>query len=585
MILQALYDYYHRKAADPASQIAPEGWERKELPFLVVIDEEGKFKALQDTREGEGKKRRSGRFLVPQGEKRANNIKACLLWDNVEYALGANPRGRNDVVERHEAFKNKIQEDLKSFCSDMPIKAVLDFLENDPIKQIEGNANSAEAWKEAQGSNAFVSFRLDGSEDATICDTLRRKLSEQNRNLSEQTTSPGTQRMGLCLVTGKTAPIARLHPSIKGVWGTNTSGAALVSFNLPAFASYGKQQNYNAPLGASASFAYTTALNLLLGKDSQNKTSVGDATTVFWAQQRPAVEKYDMEQDFAWYVADPPKDDPDKGVRAVKALYKATKEGHLPSGSDDRFYVLSLAPNAARIAVRFWRTGTVQGMAEKITKHFDDVAIICGPKEPEYLTLNQMLRATALEYKMDNVPPNMAGMVMASILDGTPYPRTLLQQCVRRVRAERQVNRTRAAILKGCLNRSAKNMNREVLLVGLDRTNGNIGYRLGRLFAVLEKIQEEANPGINATIRDRFYGAASSSPVAVFSQLLKLKNHHLSKLSSPGRRVNFEKKLGDIFDGINEFPAHLSLDEQAYFAVGYYHQRQDFFGNSEKNAE
>ena len=577
MILQALYDYYQRKAADQASQIAPEGWEWKELPFLVVIDKEGKFKALQDTREGEGKKRRPRRFLVPQGEKRTVGIKAFLLWDNVEYALGANPRERDDVAKRHEAFKNKIQEDLKSFCSDMPVKAVLDFLENDPVKQIVGDTNSAEAWKEALEGNAFVTFRIDGSPDATVFDALRDKLYGKAKG-------NGSGAGSRCLVTGETTPISQLHPSIKGVWGTNTSGAALVSFNLSAFTSYGKQQNHNAPLGESASFAYTTALNLLLGKDSQNKTSVGDATTVFWAQ-RPAAEKYDMEQDFAWYVADPPKDDPDKGVRAVKALYAAARAGNLPSGSDDRFYVLGLAPNAARIAVRFWRTGTVQGMAEKITKHFDDMAITHSPKEPEYLTLNQMLRATALEYKMDNVPPNMAGMVMASILDGTPYPRTLLQQCVRRVRAERQVNRTRAAILKGCLNRSAKNMNREVLLVGLDRTNGNIGYRLGRLFAVLEKIQEEANPGINATIRDRFYGAASSSPVAVFSQLLKLKNHHLSKLGNPGRRVNFEKELGDIFNGINKFPAHLLLDEQAYFAVGYYHQRQDFFGNSAKDAE
>ena len=577
MILQALYNYYLRKAADPTSQIAPEGWEWKEIPFLVVIDEEGHFRALQDTREGEGKKRRSKKFLVLQGEKRTVGIKAFLLWDNVEYALGANPRERNDVAERHDAFKKRIREELGSFAGVAPVKAVLAFLETDPLGQIEGDPNGQEAWKEALESNAFVTFRIDGSSDTTVFDALRDKISGQK----EETVSGERAR---CLVTGKKTSIARLHPAIKGVWGTNTSGGALISFNLSAFASYGKQQNYNAPLGETASFSYTTALNLLLGKDSQNKTSVGDATTVFWAQ-KPAVEQYDMEQDFAWYVADPPKDDPDKGVRAVKALFAAARSGSLPSGSDDRFYVLGLSPNAARISVRFWRTGTVREMAEKITKHFTDVEIVYGPKEPEFLTLNQMLRATALEYKMDNVPPNMAGMVMASILDGTPYPRTLLQQCVRRVRAEQHVHRARAAILKGCLNRSAKNSNREVLLVGLDRTNGNIGYRLGRMFAVLEKIQEEANPGINATIRDRFYGAASSSPVAVFSQLLKLKNHHLSKLSNPGRRVNFEKELGEIFDGVDTFPPHLVLDDQAYFAVGYYHQRQDFFSKASGNAE
>ena len=117
--------------------------------------------------------------------------------------------------------------------------------------------------------------------------------------------------------------------------------------------------------------------------------------------------------------------------------------------------------------------------------------------------------------------------------------------------------------------------------MALDVTNTNPGYRLGRLFAVLEKIQEEASPGINATIRDRFYGSASGTPVAAFPHLMKLKNHHLAKLENRGRAVNLEKIVGEIMDGLDDFPTHLSLQDQGRFAVGYYHQRQDFFKKNE----
>jgi len=251
----------------------------------------------------------------------------------------------------------------------------------------------------------------------------------------------------------------------------------------------------------------------------------------------------------------------------------------LPQVEDNSFYVLGLAPNAARISVRFWKTGTIRDFAEKIYRHFQDLEIIRPVQDRyEFLSLYQILGATVLEYKVDKIPPNLAGAVVVSILDGSPYPRTLLQQCVRRIRAEQHVNRARAAILKACINRFNRihNPQTKEVLVSLDRINTDTGYRVGRLFAVLEKIQEEANPGINTTIRDRFYGAASATPVTVFPQLLKLKNHHLPKLS-PGRKINMEKEIQDIIGEMKGFPSHMTLDQQAMFAIGYYHQRQDFF--------
>lgn len=580
MILQALYSYYQRLASVPERNIAPEGFEWKEIPFVIAIDENGRFRSLEDTREGEGRSRRAHRFLVPQARKRTGNIKPNLLWDNVEYALGANPRNRGDVQERHAAFKRHLGEQVGHLSGQPPVKAVIGFLESDPVRQIVSQPEYGIIWKELFEGNQNLTFKLDGDPNPSIPEAIHPHLLD----IVKGEKGPD----GFCLVTGHKDEIARLHPPIKGVRGSNTSGAAVVSFNLPAFESFGRSQNFNAPVGQKAAFAYTTAMNRLLEKDSQNKTGVADTTILFWSEKESQRNEYDLEKDFSWFFADPPKDDPDRGIRAVRALYEAVYSGKMPKDEGIRFNILGLAPNAARIAIRFWRTGPVGQFGDRILRHFNDLDIGRGKKNPEFLPLNHILRATALEFKIGNVPPNLPGAVVEAILDGTPYPATLFHQCLRRIRAERNVNRTRAAIVKACINRSIRFRNpleKEELTVSLDRANQSPGYRLGRLFAVLEKIQEEASPGINATIRDRFYGAASSNPVAVFPQLLKLKNHHLGKIENPGRKVNLEKQLGEIFSGLVDFPSHLPMEEQGRFAIGYYHQRQAFFEKTPQQDE
>jgi CRISPR-associated protein Csd1 len=571
MILQALYEYYQRKAADPESNIAPEGFEWKEIPFVIVIDKEGNFVALEDTREGDGKKKKAKPFLVPAAEKKTVGVKANLLWDNIEYALGANPRERNDIDNRKGAFMSRLKETFTDDASASLVAPLVLFLQNDPVTQITKKEAENELWKEMFDNNANVIFRVLGSQDATLCDTMKPYMLK-NFNLEEG---------DICLISGLRAPIARLNASIKGVRGAQSSGAALVSFNLKAFESYGKTQNYNAPMGEPAAFAYTTVLNMMLGKDSKNKVQAGDATTVFWAQ-KPTV----FEDIFSSFFAFPPKDDPDTDVRAVKALYDGVFTGHTGSDSQTRFYVLGLAPNAARISVRFWHEGVVQDFAEKIRQHFDDLKIIRSPKDTGRFALFWILSAMALENKADNVPPNLSGQIVQAVLTGSLYPATMLQQTIRRVRATRDVTRMQAGILKAYLNRYYRihSTKEKEITVALDTANNNPGYRLGRLFAVLEKVQEEANPGLNTTIRDRFYGAASSSPVTVFPQLLKLKNHHLAKLENVGRKVNFERMLAEIFDGIgSDMPSHLAMEDQSRFAIGYYHQRQALFSSSSNN--
>jgi CRISPR-associated protein Csd1 len=575
MILQALYDYYQRKASDPDSGIAPEGFEWKEIPFVIVIDRDGNFMSLEDTREGEGKQRRAKAFLVPSAEKRTTGIKANLLWDNIEYALGANPRNRDDIDTRKQSFLNRLKTTFIDESSVSVLFPLIAFLENDPEEQINAKLSGNKLWKEAYESNANVVFRIDGSTDASLCDTLKPYLKTRADIIDDNN--------GVCLVSGEIGSIARLHASIKGVRGAQSSGAALVSFNLSPFESYGKTQNYNAPLSESAEFAYTTALNILLGKDSKNKVQVGDSTTVFWSEKQDT-----FEETFSIFFKFPSKDDPDADVRAVKALYEGVWTGHLNTDSKTRFYVLGLAPNAARISVRFWHVGTIPEFAGKIRQHFHDLEMVRPPKDEGHYSLFWLLSSMAHENKVDNVPPNLSGQIFESVVTGGPYPATMLQQTLRRIRATQDVKRIQAGILKAYLNRFHRiySTKEKEITVPLDPTNINSGYRLGRLFAVLEKIQEEANPGINATIRDRFYGAASTTPVTVFPQLLKLKNHHLSKLENAGRRVNFERMLAGVFDGIgNDMPSHLSMEDQARFAIGYYHQRQALFTKSSSSNE
>jgi CRISPR-associated protein Csd1 len=571
MILQALYDYYQRKAADPEGGIAPEGFEWKEIPFLIVINREGRFVTIQDTREGDGKNKKSKEYLVPQREKKASGIKANLLWDNAEYALGANSRGRDDISKRHAAFQARLNNDLPSDAPE--VKALMAFLVAGPVAQIQACPETKLQWKEILESNHNLTFRLEGSNYQTICETLMPQLLQR---------IGGGNSDGLCLVTGERAPIARLHASIAGVRGAQSSGASLVSFNLNAFKSFGKDQNHNAPVGEAAAFAYTTALNHLLGKDSKQKLQVGDATTIFWSERKTSLENH-----FAALFGFSQKDDPDAETLAVKALYESTFTGSLASEGDTRFFVLGLAPNAARISVRFWHQDTLVGLSKKLRRHLDDLEIVLSPKDPGHRALMHLLCSLVLDGKADNVPPNLAGTVVRAILSGGPYPQTLLHLAVRRIRAERTVTRARAAVLKAVLNRALRQRptDQKEITVSLDLANLSPGYRLGRLFAVLEKIQEDAQPGINTTIRDRFYGAASSSPASVFPQLLKLKNHHLAKLSNPSFRGAHEKRLGEIFDGIVDMPPHLAMEEQARFAIGYYHQRQTLFTKSAKSAK
>jgi CRISPR-associated protein Csd1 len=561
VILQALVEYYDRRCALDPEALPRQGWERKALPFIVEITLDGEFVQIVDTRPAEGKPRRGKEFLVPKAVVRTSGIAANLLWDNVEYALGVSGDGpAKRVADSHAAFQAEIVERFGTSPTDPHIGAVLAFLRHSPVPEMQLDPR----WDELINANPFISFRVAGTSRLVCQGQVPEAKSEA--------------RETICLVSGRSGPVARLHPAIKGIRGGNTSGTALVSYNLAAFESYGREQGDNAPISEEVAFKYTTALNDLLGASSTRRVWLGNSTYVFWAEKASAEP---LERGVAGLFSEPPRDDPDRGAQAIRDVLSAVSDGSwtaVPDGGG-RFYVLGLSPNAGRAAVRTWTVATAVEIAVRLGEHFEDLKIEKPTFAPEHPSLFRLLRSVAVQGKADNVPPNLEGDVAYAILSGTEYPLSLLAAAVRRSCADGGVTLERAALIKAVLNRHRRAAGRkeEEHKVSLDVTNPAPAYRLGRLFAALEKAQEEASPGLNATIKDRYYGAASSTPITVFPRLLDLDNHHLAKIESQGRRIWLEKLIGEIVDGIPRIPSHLSLIEQGDFAIGYYQQRQDFF--------
>jgi CRISPR-associated protein Csd1 len=590
MILQSLKEYYDRKTELPRY-----GFEKKEIGYILTLKIDGTPVRLQPTYEGEGRNRRAHSYLVPVSVKRSVGIKANLLWDNPEYALGvilkekkrSTRKTEKDVAQRvseqHAAFIKRI-DDLGKIDDD-GLEAVKLFLKKGNAEKDALLGSVGGSLNELLKEGANLSFKLEGDTDLVV---ERPDVKAAIQSLIDAPSNADT----ICLITGEKAPVEQFHTAIKGVWGAQTSGANIVSFNLDAFKSFGKDNGANAPIGKNAAFAYTTALNHLLSRDSRQRMQVGADSTVFWA-----AKDIEFEQQLPDFFGEPPKDDPDRSVRAVETLFKAAHTGaYLTDNEKTIFYVLGLAPNAARIAIHFWIVSTVAEMATHIRQHFLDIRIVHGPRDMDTLSLFRLLVSTAAQSDSKNIPPNIGGDMMRAILEGLPYPQTLLQAAIRRVRAEQSrkdknsgkslpnVTYERAALIKACINRETRHQNskkEEELQMSLDPNNTNVGYRLGRLFAALERTQIRAftsggGKEPNTTIRDRYYGAASGTPVAVFATLIRLSKHHLAKIENVGERVNIEKLFVEIMEGIGDFPTHLCLADQGRFAIGYYHQMHDF---------
>lgn len=566
MILKALYDYYNR-----CEGLTPKGLENKEIGYLIVIEPDGTFVRIESRMQD---KKTAASFVVLQSVKRSGTkFTPNYFWDNYEYVIG----GKEANIKKHNVFIHIIE----SFKSGLPenknINAISNFYKkyNDIEKVIEKDS----LYEDFHKSKKNISFLINGeckiaAEDPDIHDFVLAQKNEDNKK-------------GLCLVLGEDRSISRLHTTIKLTKDTGP----LVSFKTDrGYDSYGKEQGYNAPISEDVEFAYTTALNTMLQKGSHNKFMVGNRTFVFWASSSKEIAEEAEESLFDMLgYSDTKADNPNAKIEQVRKVFTSIYSGVLKTNLDDRFYILGLAPNSARIAVVYWSDTSLRDFAGMVIRHFNDMEIVDNTRKDKrpYMGIREMLSAVTLGGKQSDVTPNLPEAVVKSIFQGTPYPYTLFSSCIRRIRAEigdNGANRiTRIAIIKAYLNR--QNDNNKKIEVMLDKSNTNQGYLCGRLFAVLDTIQDDANR--IHSIRERYMNAASSTPASVFATILNLSSHHLENLSSEGTKVFYEKLKQEIIDKISAdgFPTHLDLQDQGRFFVGYYHQRQDFFTKKEKENE
>ena len=612
MILASLARYYRRLAAKTDDmgnpKVPPYGFSEEKIGWILVLDKEGRLKTAVPNLTAD-KKPQPKLMSVPRPEKRTSGIKPNFLWDKTAYALGV------------EANKNKAEAKEKPFTSsektfDAFKQYHLNLLQNSDDEGLQALCRFLQNWQPAH----FAAENLPSEMlDANIAFSLEKPTALIHKREAAQTLWAGCLKSdealeGLCLISGDTAPIARLHPAIKGVFGGQSSGGSIISFNKEAFASFGKEQGANAPVSEQSAFAYTTALNYLLrpenghsliigldriraalrvakkqneSQDFDKRPSIGNTSTVFWAEADDNATAQAAEGFFAQVFT--PPDDEQESAKVFNVLEQMSKGRPLQEiapelSANTRFYILGLAPNAARISVRFWLDTTFGQLAENLAQHWQDLALEpCAWKTPP--SIWRLLLQTAVLGKSENISPVLAGEMTRAVICGTPYPLSLLSQLITRIRADGDVNGLRVAMMKAVLERRfRKGFIEEGVPMSLNNESPNRAYLLGRLFAVLERIQYQALGELNAGIADRYYGSASAVPFSVFPRLLSGAKHHLSRLrkDKAGMAVNLDKDLGEIIAKLPEtFPRHLSIDEQGRFAIGYYHQKQSYFAKKE----
>lgn len=564
MILKALYDYYDRRGNFPPLEM-----EIKQIPFVIVIDMDGNFVDVWDTRHedpNDRKKRIARTFRVAKGVGRSSDTKPNIFYDNPEYVLGVGVK-EEKAARNHKAFVEKCVEFCDLYPQNPAFKAVVMFFDNDKVKEVKEHT----LWNEIIKQTGSVSFKIQGfdklvSESDDILDYVTKHVSE-DENCDN-----------ICLVTGercKPVEITSRTP-LPG----QSNGGQLVSFQVGSgFDSYGKEKCFNAPISHSAEAKYTAALKSLLEKGSGNKYSMGTRTILFWTSSVDENSQKAEQGLFSLFnMTAGNEDDPDNNVDRVKQLFKDIYSGVNPVPSDDKFYFLGLAPNSARIAVTYWQEIPLKEFAGKISRHFEDMSL--GKEGEPYAGIIKMLGNIALNGKIGDLAPNLGDDTFRSIVEGTQYPYTLLSACIRRIRADQEIRPGRVAIIKAYLRRiNDNNIKPDIML---DKNNTNQGYLCGRLFAVLDRVQEMAQSG--KTLREGYLASASATPSVVFPKLLSLSVHHSAKLDE-GTKVWIEKLKTEILSSIPSegFPAALSLQDQGRFMIGYYHQRDDIFKKKNDN--
>ena len=574
MILQALARYYDDLLQQ--GKISAPGWTKVKISYALDIGLDGQLKQVIPTRQDEtvGKKtvQRPQEMVLPAPIKKTSGASSNFLWENSGYLLGIKQKEEPQRSLKCFETARELHHALLDGVDSPNAKAILRFFDSwQPEEAAQHPMLSGELDEITAGGNLV--FRIEGTypqEDSRI-----REAWDKARNSS----SKDAVKMQ-CLITGQEDEIVAVHPSIKGVRDAQSSGAALVSFNAPAFCSYGHEQNYNAPVGKHAAFAYTAALNHLLS-DRNSVQHIGDTTVVCWAEG--AEEAYQNLAQFALFGQEMPGLTDNDLRAALKRLANGLPCDDLGVDPKRPFYVLGLAPNAARLSVRFFLHDSFGKLMKNVNDHYDRMEIVRPSfDKQEILPLWLMLRETVNLNSRDKAPsPAMAGATVRAVFSGGPYPASLLEAVMLRIRAESSVTHGRAAIIKAYyLKNPHSDCPKEVLTVSLNKASNNPAYVLGRLFSIYENVQQAANRGIKATIKDKYFNSAAAMPASIFPVLNNLYQKHLRKLS-PGLRKYFDNQVVELKSKLGEsYPVRMTLAQQGAFDLGYYHQR-----NSKSNGE
>lgn len=582
MILQELSRHYNRLLENPDVDICEPGFSPEKISFRIVISKEGDFINLEDLREPDDKKNLIPSTInVPKFDgKRASGIKPYFLWDKSHYTIGIKLEDNieKETPEHQKAFIALIDEIIGENLDNFPIvKAVRQFCLN---RKNLTNMRTHPHWVDFL--NSFAVFEVQGSSFQTVFDDPN--ILDIWRKHYKKSATGKKLKKGLCLVSGEVDSLTSTHPTIKkGVGGKND--IPLVSCNFDAGESYNKRKGENAPVSSLSASYFTGALNYLIDNNTNN-ILMGDTRVLFWAEDNKKSES------FFGSVLDNQKRD-ETTLNELEVYLKSIQKGKVPEDLNDtsKFFILGLAPNSARVSVRFWYVDTVKSIADKIGRHIKDLKIVkmFPDRETDMPSIWQLLLETAVRKESKNILPTLSGPLMRSILSGRKYPNNILSLLIARLRhdqddtskGKRKIGTYRASFIKAILNR---NYNKE-LTVALDKERKSVPYSLGRLFAVLEKIQEDSADGeINATIKDRYFSSASATPRVVFPTLIRLSQNNQKKLKgkNPANCKSKEILLGEIMNKLTDFPATLKLEDQAEFSIGYYHQRQDFFTKKDK---
>ena len=572
MILQALTRYYEDLLAQ--GKIDAPGWAPAKISYALYLDENGELIQVVPTMEEvpKGKKTvlQPQVMALPAAVKRTVGIAANFLWDNSSYLLGIDQKGKPERSRECFDAAAKLHHKVLDGVDSPVAHAILAFFDTwKPENAAEHPALAGQLNEITAGGNLL--FRVDETypqKDTAICEAWQR--------YRESSTADAIRMQ--CLVTGGEDEITAVHPSVKGVRDAQSSGAALVSFNAPAFCSYGHEQNFNAPVGKYAAFAYTAALNHLLA-DKENVQTIGDTTVICWAEGAEDIyQTFGVAALFGGGKAGLSDDD----LRAaLKRLANGLPCDDLGIDPNRPFYILGLAPNAARLSVRFFLRDSFGALMKNINDHYERMEI-AGAKYPT-LTLWGLLSATVRDPKKQVPSPILSGATARAIFSGGRYPASLLESTMLRIRAERNITWGRAAIIKAYyLKNPHEDCPKEVLTVSLNEASTDTAYTLGRLFSVYEAVQQSANPGINATIKDKYFNSAAAMPASIFPVLNNLYQKHLRKLEA-GQRVYYDKQIMALKGILGEsYPARMTLAQQGAFDLGYYHQTQKRFTKKEE---